>query len=193
MGKYTIIADTGKYLVELLQKELVPEVISNPDGIGLRSPEEHGDLSLGLFLYDVRESEEVRQQGTAMVRNEKIMKVPVYLNLYYMITAYFDGDIKYRLMQEEKILGKVIQTFHDHPVLPLAEVDPEGVSGVNLQVQMLRMSVEEKSKIWSFPNMGNRLSLYYKVSPVAIDSGVSKKITRVTDLDINVSHVWEKK
>ena len=35
--------------------------------------------------------------------------------------------------------------------------------------------------------MGNRLSLFYRVSPVAIDSEISRKVTRVTDLDINVS------
>ena len=77
MGKYTIIADTGQKRVEVLQRELVPEVIKNVNEIGLRSPEEHGDVSLGLFLYDVKESEEVRQAGVAVVNRDKISRPPI--------------------------------------------------------------------------------------------------------------------
>ena len=54
MGRHTIIADTGKRLVEILQEALVPGLIQNAAEIGLRSPEDRGDVSLGLFLYDVR-------------------------------------------------------------------------------------------------------------------------------------------
>lgn len=104
MGKYTIIADVGEKLVSILQRELVPEVLANPNEIGLRSPEEHGDVSLGLFLYDVKESEEVRQQGAAIIKKEKITRPPMYLNLYYMITAYSSGDIKYKLTDRKSVV-----------------------------------------------------------------------------------------
>jgi hypothetical protein len=188
MGKYTIIADTGQRLVEILRRELVPGVIQNPNEIGLRSPEERGDVSLGLFLYSVEECEEVRQAGTAIVRNDIRSKVPVYLSLYYMVTAYSSGDLQYRMTQEEQILGRVIQVFHDHSLIPLEEVDAERMSGMDLRISMLRLNADEKSKIWSFPNVGNRLSLFYKVTPVAIDSAVMEKVTRVTELDINVDY-----
>lgn len=188
MGKYTIIADTGQRLVEILQREMVPDIIQNPNEIGLRSPEDHGDVSLGLFLYSIEESTEVRPAGTAVIRNDTLRKVPVYLSLFYMITAYSSGDVKYRLAQEERILGKVIQTFHDYPVIPLEEIDAERMSGMDLHVSMQRLSMDEKSRIWNFPNVGNRLSLFYKVTPIAIDSGLESKITRVTELDINVDY-----
>ena len=186
MGRYTIIADTGKCLVEMLQEALVPELIQNPSEIGLRSPEDRGDTSLGLFLYDIKPSEEVYQRGN-VVTKERISKPPMYLSLFYMITAYSKGDIMYRLMQEEQILGRVIQVFHDNPIIPLAKVDPQMTSGTELHIQMQKIAPDEKSRIWNFPNVGNRLSLFYKVSPVAIDSGISREINRVTDLDINVS------
>lgn len=186
MGRYTIIADTGQRLVEILGKALVPELIQNVDEIGLRSPEDRNDVSLGLFLYDVRQSEEIFSKGNVVTKN-RMSKAPIFLSLYYMITAYSDGDVKYRLSHEERILGRVIQLFHDNPIIPLEDVDPEMTSGTELHIQMLKPDSDEKSKIWSFPNIGNRLSLFYKVSPVAIDSGVSMEITRVTDLDINVS------
>lgn len=186
MGRYTIIADTGNCLVERLRGVMVPDLIQNMGEIGLRSPEDRGDTSLGLFLYDIRPSEEI-YQNRAVVTNDRISRPPVFLSLSYMITAYAQGDVQYRLLQEERILGRVIQYFHDNPIIPLEEVDPQMTSGTELHIQMLKLDVDEKSRIWNFPNVGNRLSLFYKVSPVAIDSEISRKVTRVTDLDINVS------
>jgi hypothetical protein len=185
MGKYTIIADTSQKLLEILSEALVPELIPNASEIGLRSPEDRQDVSLGVFLYDVRPSEEIYQRGP-VIRNEKISKAPVYLSLFYMITAYSKGDVKFRQVQEQQILGRVIQLFHDRPIIPLEEVDPQMSSGTELHIYMQKLDVDVKARLWNFPNVGNRLSLFYKVSPVAIDSGVSKKITRVTDIDINV-------
>jgi hypothetical protein len=186
MGKYTMIADTGQRLVEILQKELVPEVIQNPNEIGLRSPEDRGDVSLGLYLYAVEECEEVRQSGAAIVRNDTISRVPIYLTLYYMITAYSSGDLQYRLSQEEQILGRVVQVLYDHPVIPLREVDPGHGVGMDLHVMMLRLTADERSKIWSFPNVGTRLSLFYKVTPIAIESMVSGPVHRVREIGFNV-------
>lgn len=189
MGRYTMIADVGEKLVSILQRELVPAVLPNPNEVGLCSPEDHGDISLGLFLYDVKESEEVRQQGAAVIKKEKLMKPPIYLNLYYMITAYSGGDIRYKLTQEQRILGKVMQTFYDYPMIPLEEVDRDAVNGMDLRIQMQKISIDEKSRIWNFPNVGNKLSLFYKVSPVAIESELTSDMTRVTDLDITVTNI----
>lgn len=185
MANYTVIADTGEKLVEMLQKQLVPGVLNHPNEIGLRSPEDRGDVSLGLFLYDVKESEEIRQQGNVLIR-DRVARAPLYLTLYYMVTAYSSGDVKFRLAQEQRILGRVLQVFHDHPVIPLAEVDKDRSSGTDLHIQLLRMTVDEKSRIWNFPNVGSRLSLFYRVSPVTIDPALSDAVTRVTDVDINV-------
>lgn len=186
MAKYTVIADTGQRLVEILREALVPQVITNPGEIDLRSPEDRGDVSLGIFLYDIGESEDIYQRGTVIYR-ERMSKAPIYLNLYYMLTAYSNADVKYRMVQEERILGRVIQLFHDYPVIPLEEIDANKVSGTDLHVQLLRLDADARSKIWDFPNVGRRLSLFYKVSPVTIDSGISREFVRVTEADINVS------
>lgn len=188
MGRYTMIADTGERLVKLLQRELVPEVIENADEIGLRSPEEHGDVSLGLFLFDVRESDEIRQVRPVVRQENRMARPPIYLNLFYMVTAYCNSDIKFRLPQEERILGKVIQTFHDYPVLPLGEAYGQE-EGVDIRIQMIRMEVNERFRIWQFPGVGNRLSLFYKVAPVAIDSSVTTEFGRVVDVNVNVSDI----
>lgn len=189
MGRYTIIADTGERLVSVLQRELVPEVIGDANEIGMRSPEDHADVSLGVFLYDIKESEEALYQGLGIIKNEKLYKPPVFLDLYYMITAYSKGEAKYRAAQEERILGKVIQTFHDYCVIPLYDVDREAEYGRDIRIQLLSLSVDEKSKIWNFPNIGNKVCLFYKVSPVAVDSGFSEDIVRVKRSEVNVSEI----
>lgn len=191
MGNYTMIADTSAYLIELLQKALVPELISDASEIGLRSPEEKGDIVLGVFLYDVRQSEEVFQP-LRTVAKERISKPPLYLTLCYMITVYGKGDALYRLIQEEQILGRVIQIFYDNAVIPIGEIDAQTTSDLDLHIQMLNPDMDEKSKIWSFPNVGSRLSLYYKVSPIAIDAAASRKVSRVTEVDIDVQPKLEK-
>ena len=185
MGKYTIIADTGRRLVEMLQEALIPELLQNVSEIGLRSPDDKGDVSLGVFLYDIRPCEEVFQKSRVVTR-ERVSKPPIFLSLYYMITAYSKSDSAYKLMQEELILGRVIQYLYDHPVISLDAVDPYMTSGTELHIQMLNPDTDERSKLWSFPNMGNRLSLFYKVSPVAIDSMIGRDIARVKEVEVQV-------
>lgn len=193
MGSYTMIADTSRYLVEMLQKALVPELIHSAGEIGLRSPEDKDDVVLGVFLYDVRRSEEIFPPPRVVI-GDMVSRAPVYLSLYYMFTAYAKGDVMYRLIQEQQIIGRVIQFLNDHPVIPAAEVAPQAAGSMELHIQMLNPDADEKSKIWSFPSVGNRLSLFYKVSPVAIDSAVSRNISRVAEVDINTKakNEWEK-
>lgn len=192
MAKYTVIADVGEYLVELFREHMVPEILQNPEEIGLRSPEDRGDVSLGIFLYDIKQSEEIHQRRN-IVTKDKITRAPIYLTLYYMITAYSSGDAKYKLAEEHRILGKVIQILHDNPVIPLEAIDKEQTTGTELHIHMMRTTVDEKSRVWSFPNVGNRLTLFYRVSPVTIDSSISKKVKRVTELDINVNTILGEK
>lgn len=186
MAKYTVIADVGEKLVEKLQKSLVPDVILHQNDIGLRSPAEKGDVSLGIFLYDWKESEEVRLRGMVNIEKNKQVYAPMYLTLYYMVTAYSSGDIKFRLSQEERILGAVMQYFHDEPLIAIEELT-EGQQGFDLHVDLLKMNLEEISKIWSMLNAPFRLSLFYRVSPVTLDSNKIVEVSRVNEVDIRVN------
>ncbi len=184
MKKYTAIADTSQRLVRLLAAELVPDVIRTPDEIGLRSPEEHGDVSLGLFLYDIQECEELQQRGMLNTHIDRQAYPPVYLNLFYMITAYWGGDLKFRMAQEERILGGVVQVFHNHRLIPAGEGADN--SGMALHVQMQRLSVQDRAQIWNFQRISYKLSLFYKVSPVMIASGREREVDRVMEADMGV-------
>ena len=70
-----------------------------------------------------------------------------------MITAYSNGDIKYRAIEEQKILGKVLQILADYHTLDPVTLKPmERNGGAGLEIELQPLSHEDKQKIWSVPN-----------------------------------------
>ncbi len=185
--KYTAIADTGNVLVRLLRTYMAPEVVANPDHIGLYSPVDKGDRVVGVYLFDVRECKEVQSHSMIMVDPVRQQFPSTFINLFYMITAYSDGDIKYRAEEEHRILGKVIQVCRDHAVLEQmigGEGLPEGETVP--AIELLNLDLEEKMRIWNFPSMTYKTSLFYKVGPVEIASERMRKAERVMEAEFTM-------
>ncbi len=124
MAGYTAIADIGNALTELLRLNMVPEVLVNEESIGICSPEDKGDFLLGLYLYDIKQSEVFRNSEMQTLDSKRQKYPPIDLELYYMLTAYSNGDVKFRSLEEHKILGKVIQVFTDNSILDAATLKP---------------------------------------------------------------------
>jgi len=177
---YGIISEVGNLLVEILCRELVPDVILHSNNIGLCSPDNHGDLNLGICLYDVNESDDILAAGMVNAGMKKQVYPSTYLNLYYMITAYSESDMKFRAAEEQRILGKVIQVLRDNNVLT-EEILGDGVA-MSARIELQRMDRYEKMRMWNFPNVPYKLSLFYRVQPVEIASAKTKQITRVKDV-----------
>lgn len=184
MGKYTVIADVGQELVNCLVRGLVPDLIPDANGIGLRSPAEKGDVSLGLHLYDIRESAEIREAGMISAGLETQNFPSAYLSLYYMITAYSGSDVKFRSLQEQRILGKAMQVFHDNPIIPAHEIG-QNLAGLDLRIQFLDLSMEEKLQIWG-NGSSYQTSLFYRVSPVELESSKTRRVSRVKEIEIGI-------
>lgn len=181
MGNYTIISSVSEKLVKGIKHALVPDIIPDQNGIGLCSPQNNEEYSLGIFLYDIQESEEIRQLHMRNLDEHRQQGPPSYLSLYYMVTAYSQSDPKFQMIQEQRILGKVIQYFHDNPILEAA--------GEDIRLQMLRVSTEDKTKLWSFNNSSFRISVFYKASPVMLDSAAVRNVTRVQSRIVEVEHI----
>lgn len=186
MAGYTIIADVGNAMVKILREQMVPDVISNADAIGLCSPADKGDFVLGLYLYDVKESEEVFDSGMRMIGKNEQRYPSKYLNLFYMLTAYSMSDVKFRSVEEQRILGKAIQVLMDHGNLD-GELQSTSKGNYPVRIEMLRLDNEEKMKLWNMPDVPYKLSLYYKVSPIEIESAKVKNVHRVTSIEMEVS------
>ena len=181
MGRYTVIADLSEEIVRTLKEELVPDVILDQNGIGLCSPSNTEEYSLGIFLYDIQESDEIRQLHMLDINARSQQGPPAYLSLYYMITAYSQSDQKFQMIQEERILGRVIQHFHDNPVLM--------VSDEEIKIQMLHVSTEDKTKLWNFNGKPYTISIFYKAAPVMLESAMVRDVVRVRGAEIDVQNL----
>ena len=192
MADHNIISEVGEALTKLLREGLVPEIIPNSEGIGVCHPSDRGDISLGICLYDVRRNTSITPERTSVGSNE--FRAPsMFLDLYFMITAYSSSDIKFRSLEEAKMIGRALQVLEGTGVLrgsvfgkPFSDMQYEP------RLELLELDPEEKNRIWNLPNTPYRLSLFYKVYPVELVSEKITKITRVRETDITVGQIPEK-
>lgn len=190
---HTIIADTSDRLVKKMQEYLVPRVLANKNSIGLCSPDQKEDHSVGLFLYHVKEAEEIRRAGMISASSSHQTRAPLYLTLYYMITAYSASDVKFRMAEEEKLLGGIFQFCCDHPVIPKEELYPDHGSGIDARLQLLRLETDERSKIWSFKDISYKPSVFLAVTPILLQSNYMVAVPRVKEADFQVHRMEEGK
>lgn len=184
MSDYAVIAEAGNALVRLLRKELVPDLIRNAADIGLASPADRGDMAVCVHLYDVSESETYRVSGMISDGADRQKFPPIYLTLSYMITVFSAGDVRFRSEEEQRILGKVAQVFRDcHILNPDTMEFGMGGGEEQIRIEMLRADWDEKAKVWSFPNLAAKPSLFYRMDPVAIDSARTKNVERVQEME----------
>ncbi len=159
MADYTAIVDAGASIVEVLRDNMIPEPIPSPDMIGLCSPAETGDLSLGLYLYAIKENREYRAPGV------------MALSLFYIMTAYSNADYKQRAYDEHYILGRAIQVLKENALVEGTYLQGSlGQANEVLRVEQFFITPDDMQKIWLFPNVPYRSSVGYIVSPVLIDT-----------------------
>ena len=190
MSDHNIIADVGDALIRLLREGLVPYIIQNSEGIGACSPADKGDITLGICLYDIRRNPAITDPGRTPVGTGQFRAPSVFLDLYYMITAYSSSDIKFRSLEEAKILGRTMQVLEGTSVLrgslfgkPFSEMKYEP------KIELLELETEEKNRIWNVPNQPYKLSLFYKVYPVELVSEKITSVTRVVETDITIGQI----
>lgn len=175
--RYTAIADVSQMLVDIIKDSLVPELIDKPDMIGLCSPAKTADFSLGIYLYNIDNSDGIRMSGIQNMGLNRQKYPPVALDLYYMITPYLKGDPKFLAKEELTLLGKIVQTINDNPTM-LAS------GGEEVILEFINPNIEDKQKIWNFQTP-YITSVFAAARAVMVESLREKEITRVTGISIN--------
>lgn len=184
MARYTVIADLGKALVDMLKDQMVPEPVSKPESIGICDPKERGSFVVGIHPYNLSENGDVRRVDPIVLPDGNLQNPPSAYELSFMISVSSRAEIANRALDEQRIMGKIIQTFNDHPVIPSEYLpEPLRMAGENINVRMLPIELEEKVKIWSMYNEPYKLSVFYAAEPLLIDSAIirepSKRVTSV--------------
>lgn len=176
--KYTGIAESANMLAEILRAEMVPGVVSARDKIALCSPSDRGDCSVGIWLYDIRECDELRSHSMVTMDAVRQKYPSSFVDLFFMITAYAGGDLPHRAKEEQCILGKILQVLKDHATV--------GENALPCSIVLQNLSMEEKMRIFNVPQRGYQTSLFYEMGPIEIESEKERQVTRVTELQFGV-------
>jgi hypothetical protein len=98
---------------------------------------------------------------------------PLPVRLHYLLTPLTNIQAAGGPQTEQVVLGKVLQAFHDHPVLRGTDLQDD-LSGTEaeLRVRLESLSLEEITRVWDALNGSYQLSVSYEVSTVNIDSHI---------------------
>ncbi len=195
MAKYTIISDIGKGLLSILRDKLVPDVIDKAESIGICDPKERGGYIVGIHPYDIKEDLSGTAKEPQNLPDGSIQDPPAMIEINYVISVNSKAEIESKALDEAKIIGKIIQIFKDNPTIPARYMpDNAGMPLENVPISMLPINMEEKVKVWTMFGESYKLSVFYVVGPVAIDSeNIHKPKRRVETIYLGSNQFERKK
>ena len=171
MAKYTIISDIGKGILALLRDKLVPDPVDSSEKIGICDAKERGGYIVGIHPYDIREDLSGTAKEGKTLPDGSQQDPPAMIELYYVISVNSKAEMESKALDEAKIIGKIIQVIKDNPVIP-ARYMPNNLGSPieNVPISMLPLNMEEKVKVWTMFGESYKLSVFYVVGPIALDS-----------------------
>jgi hypothetical protein len=185
IAQYTVIADVGITIVQLLRDNMVNEPIQQPEFIGLSHPNDKGDLSLSLFLYSVKESAD--RQTQMLSRGQSTLQFPpLTVELFYLLTAHSAAELQTRSLDEHRILGKALQVLYDNSIIR-GQALHGSLADTNEELRIVMENLPLDTLISLFPNSPYKLSVCFSVGPVYIDSTRIKATKRVIERDISIT------
>ncbi len=135
---------------------------------------------VNLFLYQVLPNAALRNLDIqSLMKPGSTSMSPLALNLYYMLTAYSQGDDldpPNVSTTSHQLLGRAMSVLHDHAILFPADIElAKPPSELQNQIDHVRitlqpLSVEEIFRLWSGFQSQYRISVAYEVSVLLIDS-----------------------
>mgnify|MGYP001297496285 CR=1 FL=1 len=125
---------------------------------------------LTLFLFRITEDghsrnrpQEVRVTGAPATAASR--KPPLALCMHYMLTPW--GT---HFPVNHQILGQAMQTLHESAIVTGPALSGSLAPDEDLHITMVPLSVEDQLRVWHAINKPYRLSLYYDVKVVRIES-----------------------
>jgi hypothetical protein len=148
----------------------------------------HGSISttparLTIFLFEVAEDASARNKPrirTASAPNILTAKPPMALLLRYLITAW-GGD----RATEHRLLGRAMQVLYDGALISGSDLQGGALKDTAevLKVTLLPLTLEERTRVWHSVQRPYRLSLYYEIRVVNLDSETADQRSMVVGRD----------
>jgi hypothetical protein len=144
--------------------------------VSLRNPEEmaeKNDQGLSLWLYRITRDEDRLNDPPIRITPSLFHEPPLPLRLHYLCTPIVEAATANNAEIEQRILGKVLQTFYGHPRFRGSDLAGD-FSGTNaeLRSRLEPMSLEDSTRIWNALEQPYQLSVSYEVTLANIDSEV---------------------
>ena len=183
MADYPIISDVSSYILKVLRSKMCPEPIPSPNNIEISSPASQDvDYILGLYLYDIREDNDVVRPPLVRRGRVQLAPPPKPYSLYYMVFINSGGQAGLRDQDFQKIIGKCAQIVSDNnSILPNQLQSWLDTQEPPIVLSQSKMSLEEKVRVWSAINKPYQISLFYKAAPVFVSSEVYVNAPRVVE------------
>jgi hypothetical protein len=180
---YQALSATSLTLREFLKNSLTSVgLIDGTKHVSLDNPQEmekrhHSGLSVWLYRI-VRDDQTMNAPAERPSRN-KVKRTCLPFRLHYLIAPILKtkGD---SAETEQQILGRVIQSLHDNPILRGSDLKGN-LEGKNLELylRLEPLTLEEITKIWDALDASYQLCVSYEVSVVRIESAVEEEIAEV--------------
>ena len=143
-------------------------------------PDAETNNRVNLFLYQVvRSAAWVNADMPRQVLPGEIGNPPLPLTLFYLITAYGEGNDATK-PSGHRLLGAAMSILHDHMILGTEEIrlatqGPLPDADLDRQIERVRVThhpitLDELSKLWTGFSSPYRLSAAYQASVVLIES-----------------------
>lgn len=113
--------------LELLLTRELPSALRNKVSISFATPDDQfstgdeGKFAVNLFLYDVRENNDLRGNEWEVRRSENLVyhePPPRRIDCSYLVTAWSSADERYRSKEEHHVLSEVMKILLRYSTIP---------------------------------------------------------------------------
>lgn len=176
---HTALAATSATLAQFLDDQLSLVIAPFAGGtmeVTLNNPQEmttNGTEGLSLWLYQVVRDDLVLNQARERIGPGLQRRVPLPVRLHYLATPIVNLTTLGSPSTEQTIMGRVLQTFHDQPLLRGNNLEGDfGGTEIELNVRLESLDLEHITRIWESLERSYQLSVSYEVSVVHIASAL---------------------
>jgi len=193
---YTLIRATTITLTELLREHFESDSLLQPlfdAGAGgamvvsPNTPQEMNDnamTGLSVWLYRIVRDEQLLNHPPRRISLDRVQSRPLPLRLHYLMTPIVTReDLGPAPGLEQSIIGKVLQTLHDHPLLAGAFLrDDLAGTGAQLAVRLEPLGLEEITRVWDALEESYQLCISYEASVIMLAS--DEEVHRIAPVDV---------
>lgn len=151
--------------------------------VSLNNPQEMNDANregLSLWLYRIVRDDQRLNAPPRRLDPVQHRRPPLPLRLHYLVTPLVGAATPDSPELEQRVLGKVLQSLHDHPIFRGTDLEDDlRGTDVEFHARIEPMTLEEITRVWNALDQSYQLSVSYEVSVLEIESEIVDAVSPV--------------